>query len=81
MVYENLGHAHGYMPMEELAGINKGGLSNTTKSITHALHWQVAKDLAGVSSGWTLPDFDAKKWKPSRLIQLVLFRGREIEST
>jgi beta-xylosidase len=62
VVYENLGHAHGYMPMEELSGINKGGLSNTTKSITHQLQWQVAKDIAGITNGWISPGLDTKNW-------------------
>ncbi len=62
VVYENLGHAHGYMPMEELAGIKKGGLSNTTTRISHPLDWQIARDLAGVTKGWTLPDLDTKDW-------------------
>jgi len=40
--------------MEELSGINKGGLSNTIKLITHPLHWQ------GITNGWILPDLDTK---------------------
>ncbi|SDT67577.1 Beta-xylosidase [Mucilaginibacter mallensis] len=81
VVYENLGHAHGYMPMEELAGIKKGGLSNTTKSITQPLQWQVAQDLAGVTNGWTLPDFDAKKWKKVALdtITVIPRKGNRIQ--
>lgn len=76
VIYENLGHAHGYMPMEELSGINKGGLSNTTRHITHPLQWQVAKDLAGVSNGWTLPGFDAKKWTKIALDTLYVIPGK-----
>jgi len=48
--------------MEKLSGINKGGLSNTIKLITHPLQWQVAKDLPGITNGWTLPDLDTKNW-------------------
>lgn len=62
VVYENLGHAHGYMPMEELSGINKGGLSNTAKNITYLLQWQVAQDVAGITNGWISPDLDTKGW-------------------
>jgi len=81
VVYENLGHAHGYMPMEELAGIKKGGLSNTTKSITQPLQWQVAQDLAGVTNGWTLPGFNAKKWKKVALdtVSVIPRKGNRIQ--
>ena len=49
-VYENLGHAHGYVPMEELAGIRCGGLSVTESAMTHPLEWECAKDVAGITS-------------------------------
>jgi hypothetical protein len=81
VVYENLGHAHGYMPMEELSGIKQGGLSNTTKSITHLLRWQVAKDLAGVTNGWALPDFNSEKWTRVSLdtTSVILAEGNKIQ--
>ncbi len=37
VVYENLGHAHGYVPMEELSGIREAGLSLTETALTHPL--------------------------------------------
>jgi len=62
LIYENLGHAHGYMPMEELAGLKKGGLSSNTKSIEHKLEWQVAKDLAGIDQGFIYTDYKDNNW-------------------
>ena len=62
-VYENLGHAHGYVPMEELAGIREGGLSVTESAMTHPLVWEYAADAAGVTLGWTLPDFRPADWQ------------------
>ena len=63
VVYENLGHAHGYMPMEELAGIKRAGLSDSTTKINHELQWEIAKDLAGITEGFTMPEFKTSKWK------------------
>lgn len=48
VVYENLGHAHGYVPMEELSGIREAGLSLTETALTHPLEWEYAADAAGV---------------------------------
>jgi hypothetical protein len=81
VVYENLGHAHGYMPMEELAGIKRGGLSNTTKSIIHPLQWQIAKDLAGVTNGWMLPGFNSEKWTKVSLdtVSVIPAKGNGIQ--
>ena len=44
VVYENLGHAHGYVPMEELSGIREAGLSLTETALTHPLEWEYAAD-------------------------------------
>ena len=67
VVYENLGHAHGYVPMEELAGIRQGGLSLTESALTHPLSWELAKDAAGVTEGWTEPGYDDSAWETVRL--------------
>lgn len=63
VVYENLGHAHGYFPMEELAGIKEAGLSVTESALTHPLEWECASDMAGVTKGWTLPQFTPNDWQ------------------
>ena len=63
VVYENLGHAHGYVPMEELAGIREAGLSVTETALTHPLEWECALDAAGVTQGWTLPQFSPNDWQ------------------
>lgn len=62
-IYENLGHAHGYVPMEELAGIRLGGLSVTETAMTHPLTWECAKDVAGITLGWNMPQFTPHDWQ------------------
>ncbi len=62
-VYENLGHAHGYVPMEELAGIREGGLSISESAMTHPLVWEYAADPSGITLGWNQPDFQPVGWQ------------------
>lgn len=62
VAYENLGHAHGYFPMEELAGIRQAGLSVTESALTRPLEWECAVDVAGITEGWQLPDFHPAGW-------------------
>jgi hypothetical protein len=62
LLYENIGFEHGYFPMEELSGVRKAGLSDSEKTITKLLDWQVATNLGGVTTGWTQPDFTASGW-------------------
>ena len=63
VVYENLGHAHGYFPMEELAGIREAGLSLTESALTHPLEWECATDMAGITLGWNLPACQTQGWQ------------------
>lgn len=63
VVYENLDHAHGYVPMEELSGIREAGLSLTETALTHPLEWEYAADAAGVAQGWNLPQFAPQDWQ------------------
>ena len=67
VVYENLGHAHGYYPMEELAGIRQAGLSVTESALTHPLEWECAADVAGITSGWQMPDYVPEGWETVNL--------------
>ncbi|HVI48232.1 MAG TPA: beta-galactosidase [Chitinophaga sp.] len=67
VLYEDLGHAHGYVPMEELAGIRKAGLSVTDTALTHPLQWQYAADVAGITQGYHLPGYKATGWKITKL--------------
>ena len=67
VVYENLGHAHGYFPMEELAGIRQGGLSIVESALTHPLQWECATNMAGVTAGWTETSFTPTDWETVRL--------------
>ncbi len=62
VVYENLGHAHGYVPMEELSGIREGGLSVSETAMTHPLEWEYAADVAGITQKWNQPEYDASGW-------------------
>ena len=77
VVYENLGHAHGYVPMEELSGIREAGLSLTETALTHPLEWEYAADAAGVAQGWNLPQFAPQDWQNVSLD--VLFTWYRIE--
>lgn len=67
LVYEDLGHAHGYVPMEELAGIRRGGLSATDSVITYLLKWELSADVAGVTQGFTRPGYQPKGWETIQL--------------
>jgi len=63
LLYENIGHEHGYIPMEELSGVRSAGLSSDEKAIAKQLDWQVAIDLGGIAAGWTRPEFAPKDWE------------------
>ncbi|WP_212003995.1 beta-galactosidase [Chitinophaga sp. HK235] len=63
VAYENLGHAHGYVPMEEPAGIRAGGLSVTDTLLSHPLNWDYAADVAGVTQNYCQPGFEASGWE------------------
>lgn len=62
-VYENIGHEHGYVPMEELSGIRSAGLGSTATAIEKPLALEVATDLGGVVNGWFRPGPLAEGWK------------------
>ena len=62
LLYENIGFEHGYIPMEELSGIRRAGLSGNEQAIVKPLDWQVATNLSGVSARWTQPNFTANDW-------------------
>jgi len=63
LLYENIGHEHGYIPMEELSGVRSAGLASDEKAISKPLDWQVALDLGGIAAGWTRPEFAPKDWE------------------
>ncbi|HLP04589.1 MAG TPA: beta-galactosidase [Paludibacter sp.] len=67
VVYENIGHEHGYFPMEELCGIRKAGFGETDSVLLKKLNWEVAADLGGVKNGFTKPTFNARKWQVVQL--------------
>lgn len=65
LLYENIGHEHGYIPMEELSGVRRAGLGLAADetAIAKPLDWQVALDLGGVAAGWIRPDFVPQDWE------------------
>ena len=63
LLYENIGHEHGYIPMEELSGVRSAGLAADETAITRPLDWQVALDLGGIAAGWTRAGFSLGDWK------------------
>jgi hypothetical protein len=73
LLYENIGHEHGYIPMEELSGVRHAGLATDETAIAKPLEWQVALDLGGVAAGWMRPDFVPHDWK-----EVSLDTGRAI---
>jgi len=62
LLYENIGHEHGYIPMEELSGVRQAGLSADETTLFKPLDWQVALDLGGVAAGWTRAGFAPEGW-------------------
>jgi len=81
LLYENIGFEHGYIPMEELSGIRKAGLSTDEKEIARPLDWELATDLGGVTAGWTQPGFDPKGWKKVALdtTEPIARKGNDIQ--
>jgi hypothetical protein len=66
-LYEDIGHEHGYVPMEELCGIRAAGLGDTEKKITKPFSLKVATDLGGIVNGWNLPAFSTVGWQRIKL--------------
>ena len=82
LLYENIGHEHGYIPMEELSGIRQAGLSTDETAIAKTLDWQVALDLGGVTAGWTRPDFTSREgWETVALDtgRAIARKGKDIQ--
>ncbi|NDW17644.1 beta-galactosidase [Dysgonomonas sp. 216] len=67
VVYENIGHEHGYFPMEELCGIRAAGLAANDSILQKKLTWEVSTDLAGIQNGFTSPSFEPKNWEAVQL--------------
>lgn len=81
LLYENIGHEHGYIPMEELSGVRQAGLSSDEAVLIKPLDWQVALDLGGVAAGWTRPDFAPKGWEAVSLdtARVIARKGNGIQ--
>ena len=81
LVYENIGHEHGYFPMEELCGINVAGFGDTDSTLLRKLSWEVSTDLAGIQKGFVEPSFSPKNWQTVQLdmLNLVPRRGNNIQ--
>lgn len=61
-LYENIGHEHGYVPMEELCGIVSAGLGETDHAVNTPLTLEVATDLGGIFNGWHQPETSTNGW-------------------
>jgi hypothetical protein len=81
VVYENIGHEHGYYPMEELCGIKTAGLSASDTILQKQLQWQVALDLGGIKNNFIQPDFVARNWKEIVMdtTLVILRKGNNIQ--
>jgi len=81
VVYENIGHEHGYFPMEELCGIRKAGFGETDSVLLKKLSWDVATDMGGVKKGFTKPTFNVCKWQAIQLdtTSVITRKGNNIQ--
>jgi len=84
LIYENIGHEHGYVPMEELSGITRAGLASDSKSITKLLPWEISLNLGGIQAGWTQPGFtpsDQSTWQKVKLDTTMVIprKGNNVE--
>jgi len=71
LIYENAGHEHGYIPMEQLSGISRAGLSSDQQSIRKLLPWEISLNLGGIQAGWTQPGFTPTQQKSAwKLVKL-----------
>lgn len=70
-IYENRGHAHGYRPMEELSGLQEGGLGKKQSSILPVEKWEVRKLEASASDIKKEIEADAK-WDSIHLDQTTI---------
>lgn len=67
VLYENIGHEHGYVPMEELCGIKLAGFSDNSSEIQKKLNWQVSTDVSGVENKWMNQRGNNKGWAKIQL--------------
>jgi hypothetical protein len=63
LLYENIGHEHGYIPMEELSGIRQAGLSSDESAIARSFELEVSTDLGGIAAGWISQGHLAEGWE------------------
>lgn len=66
-IYENIGHEHGYFPMEEQSGIRKTGFSDNAQTISQPLNLEWLPNLGGITAGWTKPEFNPADWQKINL--------------
>ena len=80
-LYENIGHEHGYVPMEELCGIRMAGLSDTLSEIKHRLDWQVSANVSGVENQWMGENVNHNDWIQAQLdtVMTVPRKGNHIQ--
>jgi len=80
-LYENIGHEHGYQPMEQLCGIKTAGLSDTLNEIKYKLDWQVSNNVSGVENKWTDENIGHENWAKVKLdtITSIPRKGNNIQ--
>lgn len=80
-LYENIGHEHGYIPMEELSGIRRAGLATSETAISTELELEVATDLGGIVNGWFRPEENGGTWQkmPLDTEMEIPRKGKEVQ--
>jgi len=81
VLYENIGHEHGYYPMEELCGIKRAGLSSSDSTLQKPLSWKVATNLAGIENNLTQSASTSVNWQETSLDTSVVIprKGNNIQ--
>ena len=81
LIYENIGFEHGYVPMEELSGISRAGLSSTEKGIEKLLEWEISLNLGGIEKGWLNSNFAPTDWEEVTLDRTMVIprKGNKIQ--
>jgi len=81
LLYENIGHEHGYIPMEELSGIRQAGLSSHESAIARPLELEISTDLGGIADGWISPNHSPEGWQKVALetVKPIPAKGNNIQ--
>jgi beta-xylosidase len=75
-LYENIGHEHGYVPMEELCGIKQAGLGSSNSKIERPLTWQVATNVSGIENNFIGNNLNTAGWEKTYLDTTTIIRRK-----